>query len=102
MQTDLESGRQYTFAQMARTIEDLAAGLQSTFGVKKGTMVTVALPVCAEYAMTVLAVNRCGGVASLINPYQTIGKDTSFSLSLVATGHKVTLLKQMNCVIAPT
>lgn len=73
MQIDAHTGRSLTYAQVNCSVRGLAGGLQSRFGIKPGTSVAVALPVCMEYGPTVLAINLLGATAILFNPTQTKG-----------------------------
>ena len=66
--------QEWTCAQFLDSIGRLAAALQVTHGLTKGQVVALALPNCAEFLVSLLAVSKCGGVTALVNPSYTVGQ----------------------------
>lgn len=69
---------EWTFTEVLDAVERLSTALQIEFDLQKGQVVALALPNSAEFIISVLAVSRCGGVASLINPGYTARKTRVF------------------------
>lgn len=63
-----------TYKELLNNIDNLAAGFQTTLGLKKGQCIALALPNTLEFAITLLAANKCGVVVSLVNPIYTFRK----------------------------
>ena len=66
-------GESLSSGQFIGAVHRLSAGLQSVYGLTKGKFVGLVLPNCAELVVSALAVMRCGGVVSPMNPTFTIG-----------------------------
>ncbi|EFJ16949.1 hypothetical protein SELMODRAFT_115483 [Selaginella moellendorffii] len=64
---DTSDGREYTYRQLKRLVENSAAGMVQ-HGLKKGDVVLVILPNMAEYFIVVLGAMAAGGVFSGVNP----------------------------------
>lgn len=62
---------QWTFEKILNSARTLSATLQVDFGLLKGQVVALALPNSAEFFVSLLAVSRCGGVSSFVNPSYT-------------------------------
>ena len=77
-QTDLLTKRNWKYSDLLTAINQLSAGLQSVHGLCKGQFVGLALPNSAEFVVSLLAVMRCGGVASFINPAYNISKQNCY------------------------
>jgi acyl-CoA synthetase (AMP-forming)/AMP-acid ligase II len=67
---DGPSGRTLTFADIARGIEAMAAGLAAR-GFSRGDVFAICAPNVPEYAIAFLAVNRLGGIVTTMNPLYT-------------------------------
>jgi propionyl-CoA synthetase len=63
--TEVDQERIYTFAQLQREVETMAAVLQS-LGVKKGDRVLVYMPMIPEAAFAMLACTRIGALHSVV------------------------------------
>ena len=72
MQVDFWEESQWTNDQFIDAVHRLSAGLQSVYGLTKGQFVGLVLPNGAEVIISALAVMRCGGVVSPVNPAYTI------------------------------
>lgn len=70
---NVETRQSYTYAEIVRQTEALAAGMQAKFNLAPRDRVAVVLPLCLEYPVTTIAVQLAGATAVLINPAQTIG-----------------------------
>ena len=64
---DDRSSRRWSFSELVTEIEEVAAGLQQT-GIEPGERVATLLPNCWEHAVAIMALQRLGVVACLINP----------------------------------
>ena len=64
---------EWTFSGVLGAIRRLSAALQVTHGLTKGQVVALALPNCAEFLVSLLAVAECGGILALVNPGFTAG-----------------------------
>lgn len=76
--TKVDAGTQndeWSCSELLDSVRSLSAALQTTYGLTKGQMVALALPNCAEFVVSFLAVSRCGGVTALVNPGYTVGLD---------------------------
>jgi len=62
----------WTYDDILKAIGTLSTTLQTDYGLLKGQVVALALPNCAEYFVSFLAISRCGGVSTLVNPSYTI------------------------------
>lgn len=71
-----------TYSQLIHNAKSLAAGLQTSQGLKYGQCVALALPNCTEFIVTLLAVNHLGAVASFVNPVYTPRQCFFFNLFL--------------------
>jgi len=58
----------WTFGDIMNATKILSAALQVDYGLQKGEIVALALPNCVEFVVSFLAISRCGGVTTLINP----------------------------------
>ena len=67
---DGPSGRTLTYADLARGIRSMAAGL-ATRGMRKGDAFAILLPNVPEYAIAFLGAAAAGGVATTMNPLMT-------------------------------
>src|SRR5271157_309964 len=56
-----------TYKQLAADIDKFADGL-SAAGFKKGDMMTISMPTCPSGVIPIYAVNKLGGIASMIHP----------------------------------
>ena len=59
---------QWTFEKILNSARQLSLILQADFGLVKGQVVALALPNSAEFFVALLAISRCGGVSSFVNP----------------------------------
>nr|WP_168515653.1 AMP-binding protein [Streptomyces sp. S1D4-11]QIZ00759.1 long-chain fatty acid--CoA ligase [Streptomyces sp. S1D4-11] len=64
--TDVETGRSWTYAELGRDVDRLAAGL-AAFGVRPGDLVAYQLFNGPEFALLYLATQRLGAVGSPLN-----------------------------------
>lgn len=67
-----ESGRRYTYQQVAFLSRCVASGL-AKHGVKKGKVVAILLPNMPEYAFCFFGILAAGGIVTTINPAYTPG-----------------------------
>jgi acyl-CoA synthetase (AMP-forming)/AMP-acid ligase II len=67
---DGSTGRSVCFADIARDVECVAGGLAAR-GFRKGGVFAICSPNLPEYATTLLAINRLGGIATTMNPLYT-------------------------------
>jgi acyl-CoA synthetase (AMP-forming)/AMP-acid ligase II len=65
------SGRSISYAQLAQSVTQLAAGLARR-GFKKGDVFAIYSPNLPEYATAFLGVSRLGGINTTINPLYTV------------------------------
>ena len=70
---DGPSGRVMTYAQLARDIQSVAAGLAAR-GLNKGDVLAIYAPNVPEYAVAFHAVISIGGIVSTANPLLTAGE----------------------------
>lgn len=76
-----------TYTEVVEAVDKLAAALQSTQELKKGDCVAMLLPNSIEFTVSLLAVNKCAGVVSSLNPLYTARKLAYFfHLSLISPG----------------
>jgi fatty-acyl-CoA synthase len=64
---DCQSGRRWTYAELATDVDALALGLQR-MGIAKGDRVGIWAPNCAEWTLTQYATARIGAILVNINP----------------------------------
>ncbi|XP_078443553.1 acyl-CoA synthetase 5 [Wolffia australiana] len=64
---EASSGKEYTYAAVARDVARLAKALRS-LGLRRGDVVVVVLPNCAVYPVVALGIMAAGGVFSGANP----------------------------------
>lgn len=76
-QVDSSTKKGWTNDQIVDDVRHLSAGLQATEGLTKGQFIGLALPNCAEFIVSALAVMRCGGVVAMVNPAYTISITSS-------------------------
>ncbi|MBO6937691.1 MAG: AMP-binding protein [Deltaproteobacteria bacterium] len=67
---DGPSGRTITFAELAKAVKSLAAGLAGK-GLKKGDVVGIFSPNLPEYAVAFHGIATAGGVVTTVNPTST-------------------------------
>ena len=60
-------GKPTTYAQLVREIEICAKSLK-TLGIRPGDKITIAMPNCPQAIYMFYAINRVGGIASMIHP----------------------------------
>jgi len=63
---------QWSIMEILKASRALSATLQADFGLLKGQVVALALPNRVEFLVSFLAISRCGGVSTLVNPSYTI------------------------------
>ena len=73
-------GTTATYRQFADEIERCASAL-AALGLKPGDRMTIAMPTCPQAVIGFYAVNRLGGVASMIHPLST-ATEIEFYLNL--------------------
>ncbi len=74
-------GASYTYSHLIEEIERFASLLHS-IGLKKGDCASIVMPTCPEGVIAFYAVNKLGGVASMVHPLSTENEiDYYFELS---------------------
>ena len=68
---DAPSGRTITYAQLASSVRQVAAGL-AAHGLRQGDVLGIYSPNVPEYAVVFHAVSSLGGVSTTINPLYTV------------------------------
>ncbi|XP_050666787.1 uncharacterized protein LOC126966678 [Leptidea sinapis] len=63
--------RKYSYNQLYKASQCLAANLRTKFKIKDGDMVAVMMPNLPEYPITVLGIQSAGGAATTLNPIYT-------------------------------
>ena len=82
-------GTTATYRQFAEEIDRCAAAL-AALGLKAGERMTIAMPTCPQAVICFYAVNRLGGVASMIHPLST-ATEIEFYLNLSQSRFALTL-----------
>ena len=82
-------GTTATYRQFADTIDSCADAL-AAMGLKQGDRMTIAMPTCPQAVICFYAVNKLGGVASMIHPLST-ATEIEFYLNLSRSQFALTL-----------
>ena len=82
-------GRQATYRQFVAEIDRCADAL-ADLGLRPGDRMTIAMPTCPQAVIGFYAVNKLGGVASMIHPLST-ATETAFYLNLSRSRFALTL-----------
>ena len=60
-------GRRTTYGELLKKVDSFSASL-CRLGLSKGDRVLICLPNCTQAAITMYAVNKCGGICEMIHP----------------------------------
>jgi len=82
-------GRTATYRQFVAEIDRCADAL-AALGIRPGDRMTIAMPTCPQAVIGFYAVNKLGGVASMIHPLST-ATETAFYLNLSQSRFALTL-----------
>ncbi|BBB31802.1 long-chain acyl-CoA synthetase [Thermotomaculum hydrothermale] len=82
-------GASYTYNQLIENIEKFASGLKS-LGFKKGDTMSIIMPTCPEGIVAFYAVNKLGGIASMVHPLST-EKEIEYYFNLSDSKYVLTL-----------
>ena len=82
-------GRESTYRQLGKEI-DRFAGVLAYLGLKKGDRITISMPTSPQGIICFYAVNRLGGVASMIHPLST-ESEIEFYVSISKSRFALTL-----------
>jgi len=82
-------GRTATYRQFVTEIDRCADAL-AALGIRPGDRMTIAMPTCPQAVIGFYAVNKLGGVASMIHPLST-ATETAFYLNLSQSRFALTL-----------
>ena len=106
---DTSDGRHYTYGQVQRLAQSVAAGLWHRYGIRKGDVVLLLLPNIAEFFIFVLGVFSIGAIYSGSNPAaheaeiheQAANSEAKLVITDVKTAGKVATLGVPVVVVAP-